>query len=233
MLSRRQLAIGGFVPFSTVDHPGCLSAVLFCQGCSWRCKYCHNPHLQAFRSGDLEWQSILRFLESRRGLLDSVVFSGGEATLQAALPEALAEVKSLGFKVALHSAGKNPAIFSASLPLLDWVAFDFKTLPSGYAELTGDLKSRDDALASLFLLLDAGIDFELRTTVHPELISYEQLLELAKFLAGLKVDRFALQEFRSRGCSDKSLQQSFRSIQDWDFKAIADLFNEFEFRPAC
>ncbi len=40
------LAIGGLVPFSTVDMPGRNAAVVFCQGCPWRCRYCHNGHLQ-------------------------------------------------------------------------------------------------------------------------------------------------------------------------------------------
>ena len=35
--------IGGFLPFTTIDFPGKLSAVIFTQGCPLRCQYCHNP----------------------------------------------------------------------------------------------------------------------------------------------------------------------------------------------
>ena len=36
------LQIAGLVPLSTVDWPGRLAATVFCQGCPWRCTYCHN-----------------------------------------------------------------------------------------------------------------------------------------------------------------------------------------------
>jgi pyruvate formate lyase activating enzyme len=51
---------------------------------------------------------VLAFLQSRQGLLDGVVFSGGEPTLQAALPAALAEVRAMGFATALHTGGMYP-----------------------------------------------------------------------------------------------------------------------------
>ncbi len=37
------LRVGGLVPLTTLDYPGLLACVLFCQGCAWRCRYCHNP----------------------------------------------------------------------------------------------------------------------------------------------------------------------------------------------
>ena len=41
-----ELKVGGVTPFSATDYPGKLAAVVFVQGCPWRCGYCHNPHLQ-------------------------------------------------------------------------------------------------------------------------------------------------------------------------------------------
>ena len=96
-MTQREPRIGGFVPFSATDYPDHLSAVVFCQGCPWRCGYCHNVHLQpATNATELAWNSILSFLERRRGLLDAVVFSGGEPTLQHALAGAMRAVKALG-----------------------------------------------------------------------------------------------------------------------------------------
>ena len=85
------LRIGGFTPFTTTDYPGQLAAVVFCQGCPWRCAYCHNPHLLPVEGPESHaWPDLLRFLASRRGLLDAVVFSGGEPTLQGGLADASA-----------------------------------------------------------------------------------------------------------------------------------------------
>ncbi|HEX6005079.1 MAG TPA: radical SAM protein, partial [Burkholderiales bacterium] len=79
--------MGGLVALSTTDYPDHLAAVVFGQGCPWRCGYCHNPHLLPKRGvARIAWRDVLAFLERRRGLLDAVVFSGGEPTLQAALP---------------------------------------------------------------------------------------------------------------------------------------------------
>ncbi len=78
------LRVGGFVPFTSTDYPGALAAVVFCQGCPWRCGYCHNPHLIAARGDDeRDFARIVDWLGTRRGLLDAVVFSGGEPTAQA------------------------------------------------------------------------------------------------------------------------------------------------------
>ena len=121
------LLIGGLLPFTTIDYPGCLAAVLFCQGCPWRCRYCHNRHLLPQKGGSaLPWQDVLALLERRQGLLDALVFSGGEATLQAALPEAMRRVRAMGFKVGLHTAGPYPERLRECLPLLDWVGMDLK-----------------------------------------------------------------------------------------------------------
>ena len=72
------LRVGGLTRLSASDYPGKLAAVVFCQGCAWRCGYCHNPELQPARGAyEIPWADVLAFLEKRRGLLDAVVFSGG------------------------------------------------------------------------------------------------------------------------------------------------------------
>ncbi|MDD5304810.1 MAG: anaerobic ribonucleoside-triphosphate reductase activating protein, partial [Elusimicrobia bacterium] len=112
-------------PLSTTDYPGVLSAVLFLQGCPWRCSYCHNPHLiPADSPPEREWESALAFLRGRVGLLDAVVFSGGEPTLQDGLEDAMREVKAMGFKIGLHTGGAYPERLVALLPLIDWVGLD-------------------------------------------------------------------------------------------------------------
>ena len=116
----RPLRIGGLQAMTTLDYPDHLACVLFCQGCAWRCRYCHNPEL--IRCGgptEWSWNKVLGFLRQRQGLLQAVVFSGGEATLQPALPSAMRRVRELGFKVGLHSAGIKPASFGRALHNLE------------------------------------------------------------------------------------------------------------------
>lgn len=163
-----RLAVGGLTPFTTIDFPGRLAAVVFCQGCPWRCTYCHNPHLLPRGAGAMAWPDILKWLENRRDLLDGVVFSGGEPLLQRGLPAALAEIRALGFATAMHTAGAYPGRLAAALPLLDWVGFDVKAPFADYAAIVG-CDGGPAARAALALLLASGVAHEIRCTVAPQL----------------------------------------------------------------
>jgi len=200
------LQVGGFVPFTTVDYPGHLAAVVFCQGCTWRCRYCHNPHLQPFCQGERKWDDILQLLTERKNFLEAVVFSGGEPTAQAALPDAIRAVRDIGYKVGLHTAGIFPDRFAAVLPLLDWVGLDIKApFDVRYDRVTGRENSFEAPLASLRLLLASGVPYELRTTVHPGLLSASDLEDLSQSLASLGAQPTKIQPFRPHGCIDAEL----------------------------
>jgi pyruvate formate lyase activating enzyme len=204
--SPRAPRIGGIVPFTTTDFPGRLAAVLFMQGCPWRCAYCHNPHLVPAWPDDgareHDWHGVLRWLGTRRRLLDGVVFSGGEPTAQAAIVDAVLSVRSLGFETGLHTAGAYPRRLHSLLPHLDWVGLDVKAPRAGYEAVTGIAGSGIAAFESLELLLRSGLDHELRTTVHPVLTPAPALQILARELAARGVTSWVLQRFRASGCDD-------------------------------
>jgi pyruvate formate lyase activating enzyme len=190
--------VGGLTLFSTTDYPGCLAAVVFCQGCPWRCAYCHNPHLLPARGKAVHpWSEVLAFLHRRRGLLDAVVFSGGEPTLQSALPAAMAQVRGLGFKVGLHTAGMYPERLAAALSHADWVGLDVKAGIGDYPAITGVAASGEPVRESLRLLRDAGVDYECRTTWSPDLYEAHALSALADELRAAGVRRWAVQICRS------------------------------------
>lgn len=181
-----ELRVGGLARLSSCDRPGQLVATIFCQGCPWNCAYCHNPHLLAARSDrQIPWPEVVRFLERRRGLLDGVVFSGGEPTAQAALPDAVREARALGFKIGLHTGGPFPDRLAALLPLLDWVGFDVKAPFGEYEIVTGVAGSGDKARASLRRLLDSGVRYETRTTVDLRLLDTQALERLRADLSSL------------------------------------------------
>jgi pyruvate formate lyase activating enzyme len=191
------LEVGGFVPFSSTDWPGKLAAVVFMQGCPWRCAYCHNTSLQSKRRGDGQaWGEIVEVLERRVGLLDAVVFSGGEPTLDAGLPAAIATVRAMGFQVGLHSAGLDPNRLKALLPLVDWVGLDVKTSFADYADVTGVARSGKSAKSSLAHVLASGVAHELRTTYHPALLGDQALIDLARCLRAAGARDWVLQQWQ-------------------------------------
>lgn len=200
------LRVGGMVPLTTLDYPGYLSCVLFCQGCAWRCRYCHNPDLLPARGAqELPWDTVLEFLRQRQGMLEAVVFSGGEPTLQGALHDAMHTVRAMGFRVGMHSAGIRPAAFARVLPQVDWVGFDIKALPDDSEFITGVAGSGAANWQSLEYLLNSGVDYECRTTVHWHLFNAERLWQLAKRLHEQGVQHFVVQIVRTARMHDMTL----------------------------
>ena len=203
--------VGGFVPFSSNDYPGALAAVVFCQGCPWRCGYCHNPHLVAARGDEAhDFDGILDWLENRRGLLDAVVFSGGEPTAQTALADAIAQVRARGFRIGLHTAGAYPRRLTELLPHIDWIGIDLKAPLAQYDRVTGVARSGAAAWTSLDRVLESGVAHEVRTTVHPTLTPPAAMEDVARELAARGIERWVLQPFRPTGCANADVIDAAR-----------------------
>ncbi len=218
------LRIAGLTRLTSIDFPGRLAAVVFLQGCPWRCGYCHNPGLIGPGApGGMAWEEVLAFLERRRGLLDGLVFSGGEPTLQPGLGRAMREVRELGFQVGLHTAGTYPARLARLLPLADWVGLDIKAPPREYAAVTGVPGSATRALASLDHVLRSGVEYECRTTWHASLYPLERLRMLADELARRGVTKWAVQGCRTAGRSPSELPLA-------EFNRMGQRFRAFQLR---
>lgn len=226
------LQIAGLVPMSSVDWPGRLAATVFCQGCPWDCSYCHNPALIPPRTpGVVPWSQVRTLLARRRGLLDAVVFSGGEATRQHALRPAMLEARELGFRIGLHSAGPYPRRLATVLDVVDWIGLDIKALPDDYDTVVGRPGAGRLAWQSLEEVIAAGIDHEVRTTIAPGSPATRHIIDIARRVREAGAQSFALQVARTAGTRPAfsapyaaidqhawraqvtSLDQSIRSLQ--------------------
>lgn len=200
------IRLGGWSRLSTCDWPGRLVTTLFCQGCPWRCGYCHNPELLPLDTDTLiPWGEVTDHLRRRRGLLDGVVFSGGEPLIQRGLTRAMEQVRSLGFAVGLHTAGAVPARLATilDLGLVDWVGFDVKAAPRVYARVTGVATASVPAARSLRLLLDSGIEHQVRTTVDPDTLTEADQDELSRWLDSRGVREHVWQRARNPDGSER------------------------------
>lgn len=197
-------AIAGWTRLSTVDWPGKLATVVFAQGCPWRCRYCHNADILDPRlPGQVSWRQVRAFLERRRGLLDGVVFSGGEPTRQRCLAAAMIQSRQLGFAVGLHTGGAYPKTLASLLEagLVDWVGLDVKALPGAYRQVVGVENAGERAWESLDLVLaysqrECSFDYEVRLTTFPAFPGCE--VDLVRQLQVRGVKNFALQRARGR-----------------------------------
>ena len=192
--------VAAVTPFSTLDWPGMLTATLFVPGCPWNCPYCHNKESLA-RAGLREWEEVVAFLQKRRRVLDGIVFSGGEPTLYSSLPWTVKFVRSLGYKAALHTGGPFPDALERLMEEAppDWVGMDYKAPLARYPEITGDPVSPSTVPESLRILEESGVDFEIRTTLAPEVARWEAVYSMALELAGmgLRGRVWVLQQHRS------------------------------------
>ncbi|MDR0753515.1 MAG: anaerobic ribonucleoside-triphosphate reductase activating protein, partial [Holosporaceae bacterium] len=177
------MKIGGVLKFSTLDYPGKLSAVIFCQGCPLRCPYCHNAEFQdILLPGKEKLDEVFEFLKSRESLLDAVVISGGEPLLQHDLMDCILKFKTLGFLIGVHTSGINPKAFVEILPIVDWIGFDIKTLFKNYERVTQIPNSGELAQESFNNLVHSNVNYEIRTTYDARFISADDLYTIAQNL---------------------------------------------------
>lgn len=183
VLNWEQLPIVSLTPFSLQDYPGHTAAILWFTGCNMRCSYCHNPEMAIGRGHRLPGVGIERFLKSRAGFLDGIVFSGGECTLAPGLFDLIRFCKEHEFLMKLDTNGSRPAALEELINegLLDYVALDFKAPLSKYRQITH--WGRVDAWKKSFdLLKSSAINFELRCTVHPDLVDEGDVQEMLESL---------------------------------------------------
>ena len=192
----KQIQIGGLVSFTTIDYPGKLAAVLFLHGCPFHCVYCSNEHLIPVMDGEYDPDKVFDWIKQRVGKLEAIVFSGGEALMQAdATIEYMKRVRDLGFSIGLHTNGFYPDLLKKVSDIVDWIGLDFKATRAHYKELTGIDVAYDRMIESLRYWVSTGRGLEVRTTCDPRFISKDDLLEIAKISSDMGVKNFAVQKY--------------------------------------
>lgn len=206
------MKIGGYVPVSLCDYPGRVSAVVFTQGCNFRCPFCHNGHLLATTpAADARlWEEpeVLARLAERRNRLGGVVVSGGEPTLQPDLADFIRRVRSLGLAVKLDTNGSRPQVLADLLAagLLDYVAMDIKAPWARYTRLTRVSRMAVAVRRSVRILSASGVPHEFRTTRVEALLSAADCAALTEQLP--PGSRHKWQIFRPEHALDPALRSS-------------------------
>lgn len=243
------MIIGGLEKFSLIDYPEHLSAIVFAQGCNFRCHFCYNPMLVvppiSKREDDDKLQNnryerlsekshpaisedgLFLFLESRRGKLDGVVLSGGEPTLQKDLPEFIGKIKAMGFKVKLDTNGTNPAMLKRLLieGLLDYVAMDIKSPLDKYPEVVNFRPDPEKIKESIALIMDSGLPYEFRTTIVRGLHAIDDIVPMAEMIKGAK--KWYLQKFQGETPLIDNTYMEKKPHSDKELREMVDLARKF------
>ena len=189
------MRIAGLEKLSTVDYPGKPAAVIFTAGCNYRCFYCHNLAICG-NPPLIDEEEVFRYLGKRLPLLEGVVITGGEPTLQEDLVHVMRRIRGLGLAVKLDTNGSRPEILEPLLTerLADYVAMDLKAPLPLYPKICGC--TADGIAESMSLLAASEIPYEFRTTVWPGMTE-DMLFEMRDLLpAG---SRWYLQKCRGNG----------------------------------
>jgi len=221
------MIIGGFQRFSLIDYPDKICAIVFTQGCNFRCPYCHNPELvDTKRSANigLTEDEVLSFLDRRKGKLNAVTITGGEPLLQSDLCAFLSEIKRLGYLVKLDTNGSFPSRLEGIMQskFVDYIAMDIKTSLDKYHQVIKRKIDTRKILDSIRLIMDSGLEYEFRTTVVKafferddfykigQLIKNARLYVLQKFVPSKTLDDTFL---GMKSCTDEELD-SFKEIME-------------------
>ena len=218
------LRIASIIDISLVDVPGIPVTVLFTAGCNMDCPYCQNAEIIPINSG--EEMTLGEIARKLRGhLTDGYCITGGEPTMQKDLPDLLKELRTEGSKhINLNTQGTVPEVLEKSLPYLDSIWFDIKTIPEEYCKVTRvENNPWPRVEQSMQLVLDSEIDFWPRTTYVGGLTAPSDILRISELLSELGFEgEYVVQNFMKSSGTRAADVESFTEPNLDEPKSITD-----------
>lgn len=192
----------GLQKMTVLDFPGRVACIVFTFGCNFRCPFCHNASLvTGGGESDITEDEFFAYLKKRQGILDGVVVTGGEPLLQKDIEQFLGKIKDLGYEVKLDTNGMFPEKLKSVVKagLVDYVAMDIKNSPEYYAVTAGKEEIDFEKIRESvdFLINEADIEYEFRTTVVAEFHTESAFEEIGKLIEG--AENYYLQGFVDSG----------------------------------
>ncbi len=222
--------IAGFNKLSLLDYPGKMACIIFTKGCNFKCSYCHNSSLVLDKKTPLiSHEEIFNYLEKRKNVLEGVVISGGEPTIQKGLVEFITKIKEIGYKVKLDTNGSNPKVLKELIDknLVDYVAMDLKNVFEKYNLTTDSTVNINNIKKSIAILKEKKIDFEFRTTIVNEYHTLDDIKKLIEYTSGYK---YYLQNFEDNDTVIKSGLTPFTKSELETIYNCKEVYNHFEIR---
>ncbi len=223
--------IAGVQKVTLLDYPGKVACEIFTQGCNFECPFCQNSSLIPItNTGEFSEEEIFEYLNLRKNILDGVVITGGEPTVQKDLKGFIKKIKDLGLLVKLDTNGGNPKVLQELIDekLVDYVAMDIKNIFNKYNITAGKKINLDNIKKSIEILKASKIDYEFRTTIIKEMHSLDDIINICKLVGNAK---YYLQNFEdSENVIDHSLHGFSREELLFIDKYLKDLFPNVEIR---
>ena len=199
--------IHSFESFGTVDGPG-IRFVVFMQGCSLKCKYCHNRDTWNICGGsEYTLEEILSKIKKYKNYFipsgGGVTISGGEPLLQLKfLLELIPALKKDGIHVAIDTSGSFNITedIKKVIDLTDLFLLDIKCINDEICkDLTGVSNKKELTFAKY--LSDIKKPMWIRQVLVPGITDNEEdLLKLKDFISSLScVEKVELLKYHNMG----------------------------------
>lgn len=206
------MIVSGMQKLTLLDYEGKLACMLFTPGCNFKCPFCQNSGLII----DCDYpvipeKEIFEYLSARKNILDGVVISGGEPTLQKELKIFIKKIKDLGLLVKLDTNGYNWKVVKELIDenLIDYIAMDIKNDLDNYDIISG-LKKIDTSRikTSIEIIKNSNISHEFRTTI---IKGVHTINNIEKIISLVGSSKYFIQNFKmSEMVIDKSLESFSR-----------------------
>lgn len=190
------MIINGLEKITIQDYPEHLACIIFTAGCNFQCPFCQNSSLiKMNQKGLISEDEVLAYLTKRQHILDGVVISGGEPTVQKDLKDFILKVKALKLDVKLDTNGYNPKILQELITshLIDYVAMDIKNVPEKYELTCGKKIAFAHIAKSINILKNSSLPHEFRTTIIKEEHTLEDIKKIISLIGN---DHYYLQNFK-------------------------------------
>jgi len=228
------MLIGGLQKFSLLDYPDHIAAIVFTQGCNFRCPFCYNPMLVWPTLGGklnykrkelkdhhhVEEDDLFAFLRSRAGKVEAVVITGGEPTIHPDLPEFIRKIKEMDFLVKLDTNGTNPEMVENLIKdnLVDYIAMDIKNSKDSYENTVKVKTNLDNIKKTVKIIMESSLPYEFRTTIVPGLIKKEDIEKIGQLIK--RADLWYLQNFKK---DTELLDKNLESVEPLSADEIKEL----------
>lgn len=208
------MLIAGFQKITLLDYPEKTAAMIFTQGCTFACPFCHNPELIVAPEGVefISEEEVLDYLKKKKNMLDGLVITGGEPTIHKDLIDFIKKVKALGVSVKLDTNGTSPETVEHLLSekLADYFAMDLKHTWEKYNTIACSKKEGmiHDVKKTFQLIQNSGVPHEFRTTVFPGFHEEHDFVKMAGYL--LPGETYFLQNISYAKTLEKNLDKGWR-----------------------
>lgn len=220
------MRISGLQKLSLVDYDGHIACTIFTPGCNFACPFCHNSTLvtNIQENEMVTKEDVFAHLKKRAGIIDAIVISGGEPTLQPDLVDFIRELRTLPISIKLDTNGTNLPVLKELVEnnLIDYVAMDIKNSMEKYPQTIDRDIEIGKIKDTINYIMSCGIDYEFRTTLVRNFHTDKDIEDIGKMIQGAK--KYCLQKFVD---NDNCIGKGLTEISKADAQNMQDIAQKY------